>query len=132
MNSKVKNIIIAALRKINRNYWEPRKTAKNRCKVDKALYKCEECGVLVYEGKSAVSYFALQEKYHPQEVRMERFDMDHRVPVVALEGWEDWNTFIDRLFCAEENWQGLCSSVCHSKKTKAEQKIRLKNKYGKK
>ena len=131
MDNKLRNRIISALRRINRNYWGPRKAAKNRCKVDKALFQCEECGVLVYEGSSAVSYFNYQELYAPKEVRMERFDMDHQIPVIdPVTGWKDWNEYMDRLFCPEENWKGLCSEVCHKSKTKAETKIRWANKYG--
>lgn len=131
LDNKLQNRIIQALRKINRNYWGPRKAAKLKCKVNKALYKCEECGVLVYEGKSAVSYFNYVEMYAPKEVRMERFDMDHTQPVVdPAVGFVDWNTYMDRLFCPEENWKGLCSEVCHKAKTKAETKVRWAKKYG--
>lgn len=133
MDSKLRNRIISALRRINRNYWGPRKDAKNRCKVDKALFKCEECGVLIYEGLSAVSYFNYVEKYSPKEVRMERFDMDHQIPVIdPVEGFKNWDEYMDRLFCPVENWKGLCSTDCHKKKTASESKVRWAKKYGNK
>lgn len=35
----------------------------------------------------------------------------------------DYSVYIERLFCPEENLQGLCKS-CHDKKTKLENKNR--------
>lgn len=46
--------------------------------------------------------------------------VDHIAPVVDPKvGFVDWNTFIDRLFCTEDNLQALCTE-CHSTKTKKE------------
>ena len=59
--------------------------------------------------------------------------VDHISPVI-LDGFVDWNTFIDRLFHAENNLQVLCSYKlkdvdkhggevsCHLKKTRLERK----------
>ena len=48
---------------------------------------------------------------------------DHRDPVIDPEkGFEDWNTFMERLFLGDI--QPLCKSRCHAEKTKAENKIR--------
>lgn len=42
--------------------------------------------------------------------------MDHIDPVVGTaDGWIDWNTYIDRLFCPVEKLQALCE-LCHKRK----------------
>ena len=46
--------------------------------------------------------------------------VDHIDPIGKL---EDWNTWIDRLFCGTENLQLLCKS-CHKEKTADERKQR--------
>lgn len=42
--------------------------------------------------------------------------VDHIKPVGKF---KDWNTYIENLFCEEENLQLLCKE-CHDKKTKKE------------
>jgi 5-methylcytosine-specific restriction endonuclease McrA len=70
-----------------------------------AHYKCADCG----------------EEFPQKEIQC-----DHINPVVSpLDGFIDWDTFIDRLFCEASNLQVLCTS-CHNKKTKEEKKIRNK------
>lgn len=50
--------------------------------------------------------------------------VDHILPVVDPEtGFVDWDTFIDRMFCEEENLQVVCKP-CHLKKSKEERKKR--------
>jgi len=50
--------------------------------------------------------------------------VDHIDPVVSVEeGFVDWNTFMERLFCDASNLQVLCS-VCHKNKTSEERKAR--------
>lgn len=49
--------------------------------------------------------------------------VDHAVPVVDPEkGFENWDTFVDRLFCPKENLAVLCKS-CHKKKTDTEKSV---------
>jgi hypothetical protein len=51
-------------------------------------------------------------------------NVDHIDPVVdPATGFVDWNTFIERLFCSEDNLQVLCSK-CHTEKTKQEREVR--------
>jgi 5-methylcytosine-specific restriction endonuclease McrA len=59
--------------------------------------------------------------------------MDHKIPVVdPQEGFTTWDSYINRMFCPEENFQVLCSP-CHDTKTKSEDHIRhRKNKSVKK
>ena len=130
MDNKRKQKYIQAARKISR--WNPaRQAVKKAAKIDKALYQCSKCGVLCYEGKSSITFVSYKEKYAPTEVRQEFCDIDHKITVVPLEGWDDWNGFYERLECREENLQALCQE-CHGEKTSKEKKIRLAHKYGKK
>jgi 5-methylcytosine-specific restriction endonuclease McrA len=131
MDKKTHNRLIQAARKISLG-WGPRKKAKEKCKVDKALFECSKCGAYIYEGKSEVNFMLYIDKYDKKEVRMERFDMDHIVPVIAVDSAShSWDVYYTRLFCGEENYRGLCQ-VCHKAKSTAENKIRYAIKYGKK
>lgn len=109
--------------------WKPRVNAKQRCKVDKATYRCQKCGSFSYEGVNPVFFVELQEKYPDKKIVMDRFAMDHIDPVQPTDGSaHDWNVYYERLFCGEENFRGLCKE-CHDKKSKQENAIRNRNKY---
>lgn len=55
--------------------------------------------------------------------------VDHIVPVISIdEGFNDWNEFIDRLWCDKSNLQRICDT-CHDKKTQDERIERLYKKY---
>lgn len=111
--------------------WGPRVAAKQKCKVDKATYRCQKCGAYVYEGVSLVTFVEMQEKYPDQNIIMDKFQMDHIDSVVDLSGdAHSWDVYYKRLFCEEDNYRGLCAP-CHKKKSKIENEIRKKNKYGK-
>jgi len=43
-----------------------------------------------------------------------QLEVDHIVEIGPFKN--DWNDFIDRMFCSQDNLQALCF-VCHSKKT---------------
>lgn len=50
--------------------------------------------------------------------------VDHKKPVVdPKEGFVDWNTYIERMYCSIKNLQVLCKP-CHKTKTLAERKKR--------
>ena len=58
---------------------------------------------------------------------MEKISLDHKICVISPEkGFEDWNTYIERLFCPEENYQVICKT-CHDAKTKEERAIAAKH-----
>lgn len=51
---------------------------------------------------------------------------DHVSPVVdPVEGFQDWDTFIERLFVEQAGFQAVCVE-CHKEKTAAERLIRFK------
>lgn len=84
--------------------WPARKAAIQKARVSRGKYKCATC-----EG----------DQFGPKEIQL-----DHIIPVVDEEaGFIDWNTYIDRLFCIEDNFQVLCKP-CHAAKTFFEQEIR--------
>lgn len=93
---------------------------KNSLKCDKALFSCELCDTLIYEGASEKNYEALKEKYAPRKVIKCKVQLDHIDPVVEVEkGFIDWNTYIERLWCDPANYQGICKQ-CHADKSKEE------------
>jgi 5-methylcytosine-specific restriction endonuclease McrA len=54
--------------------------------------------------------------------------VDHIEPVVSpQDGFQDWWTYMNRLYCEAENLQVLCKP-CHKGKTAEERKERVKNK----
>lgn len=73
-----------------------------RAKKDSVQYQCQVCGEWV--GSTCI-------------------EVDHINSVIDNEkGFENWETFIERLFCSKENLQRICDD-CHDKKTAAERDI---------
>lgn len=55
--------------------------------------------------------------------------VDHKEPVISvIDGFVNWETFIDRLFCEKENLQPCCAT-CHKSKTYQERISRLLIQY---
>ena len=98
-----------------------RAKAKARCKVDTATFKCESCGILLYEGTLESRYKKMCMKYGAEyEVIKGKIELDHKIPVVEVKkGFCDWNTYIERLYVGPEDYQGLCRT-CHAEKSKKE------------
>ena len=65
-------------------------------------------------------------------VSSSKISVDHIDPVISVEqGKQDWNTFVDRLWCntaGKANLQRICDD-CHDKKTYKERIARLLIKY---
>ncbi|MGH7974921.1 MAG: HNH endonuclease signature motif containing protein [bacterium] len=76
----------------------------SRGKKDAVQYQCKACKLWV--GSTHV-------------------EVDHIIPVIEVndQGFVDWNTYVERLFCGPENLQVLCDP-CHDKKTHEEQQTR--------
>lgn len=108
-DSKTKTFIVGVLRAGARR-WPPKYETLKEAYVGKkknkktnrvgSHYVCNLC----------------KEEYPASEV-----NVDHIAPVVdPVEGFIDWNTFIERLFCSKDNLQVLCTE-CHTHiKTKGE------------
>jgi hypothetical protein len=116
--AKIKN----ALRRIHMHDKQKR-TAKDRCKIDKATFKCEAegCKIALYEGVSEKNYLATVKRHQGvYEVLQAKLELDHIYPVVEpKKGYADWNTYIERLYCSPEGYQGLCRD-CHAEKSATE------------
>ncbi len=70
-----------------------------RAKKDAVQYQCNVCSTWTKSTAIAV---------------------DHIEPVIDVtDGFIDWNTFVQRLFCGPENLQVICDD-CHQKKTNQE------------
>lgn len=123
MEAKFKGKIISALRKLTWS-WKPYNNVKNAAKVDAACFECSSCGKYCYDGKSERNLKKLQDKYPNKNVQKETIYIDHIDPVIPLEHWNwDWNDYISRIFCSEENLQPLCKE-CHNEKSNIEKEIR--------
>lgn len=108
--------IISALRKASMK-WPPRNEAKKNARVARGMYKCDNCGVV---GPATIP--------PKRETRRRRNNsaVDHVNPVVdPANGFIDWNTYIDRMFCELEGFQVLCWE-CHDKKSAEEREARKK------
>lgn len=123
--AKIKN----ALRRIHL-HDKQRRIAKDRCKIDSALFKCEAegCKIALYEGSSDKNYLALVEKYKSEyEVIKGKIEADHELEVVEpKKGFCDWNTYIERLWCSSEGYNMLCSE-CHKERTQSQVEKRVKH-----
>lgn len=80
----------------------------SRAKKDAVQYRCNVCTTYVGSTKVAV---------------------DHITPVISVnDGFVDFNTFIERLFCDVSNLQVICDT-CHNLKTNSERITRLTKQY---
>lgn len=104
------SFVKSALRAKSR-FWKPISETIKKAKVARGHYNCNGCGQVVttstvIEGK-----------------RMKNIFVDHIDPVVDPNtGFSGWDTFVNRLFCEEDNLQLLCKS-CHDLKSKEEREV---------
>ena len=121
----LKQFLIPFLRKASLR-WPPKIEARKRAKVvvpdgffkngrerTKVMYKCQnpECGKLVDQFNGHI---------------------DHIIPVIKVdEGFQDWQKYIESLFCSVDNLAHLCVE-CHEAKSNLEMTERYKYKSTKK
>lgn len=119
--AKFRGKIISALRKLTYS-WEPRKKVLQAAQRAPATYECNMCSSWVYKGASKSNFQHISEDNPRQKVIQAKVCVDHISPVVDPEkGFEDWDTYINNMFCPEDNLQVLCGP-CHDKKTKEEKR----------
>lgn len=105
--------VFSALRRAHRNSPEYRQTlanakseyfitCKNGNQARRVQYECKACG---NKGSRKNVY------------------VDHREPVIAVTGFQGFETYIKRLFCGTVGLDILCKS-CHDRKTKHENFLR--------
>lgn len=107
--------LVAAARKTWR--WSPARTqVLNRAKVDKGLWRCEQCQTVV----GSIQYITKRGR------KAKKIDgaIDHIQPIgTQPRDWSEYPTFYALVFCGIENLQFLCSS-CHDTKSKKEAGVR--------
>ena len=106
--------VIKHLRRIS-GMWPAKNEAINRAKVKVHIgfYKNGKP-----EYKTMIQCYLCNELYDRTEIQV-----DHIVPVVNLDGFTDWNTYIPQLFCNVDNLGAACKG-CHYIKTQAENEER--------
>ena len=114
-SARFNNFIRSALRSASIR-WGPTNKAR----------KAAEMGRKINErtGRLAMHYLCnhCQGSFVARDVQV-----DHISPVVsAIDGFVDWNTYIDRMFCEQDGYQVLCKE-CHNKKTAEERGQRSGN-----
>ena len=112
--ARFRAFIISALRAYMKRFppkWKALKAAMVGKKINKRTgrlaehYLCASCG----------DFFVARD-----------VQVDHIDPVVSPEeGFQDWWTYFNRLYCEADNLQVLCKQ-CHKEKTNAERKERMK------
>ena len=112
--ARFRAFIISALRAYMKRFppkWKALKAAMVGKKINKRTgrlaehYLCASCG----------GFFVARD-----------VQVDHIDPVVSPEeGFQDWWTYFNRLYCEADNLQVLCKQ-CHREKTNAERKERMK------
>lgn len=85
--------------------WPARTEAKARARTSRGRYRCAYC----------------QQEWGPKEIQL-----DHILPVVAINGLNDWNNIVERMFCDASGLQILCLQ-CHRGKSKKESASRGKS-----
>lgn len=96
--------------------------AKKRCKKDVATFECENCGILIYEGKSDKRYDELKENWKSvgKELIRGKLELDHQIPVVNVKkGFGSWDDYIHGLWVDDSMYDGLCRE-CHAEKSAKE------------
>jgi len=64
------------------------------------------------------------------KIPKDKLEIDHTIPVVPLTGFDDWQSYIDRLFTEPDGLRAICSE-CHKTHTAIHAGIRKKNKKSK-
>jgi hypothetical protein len=115
----VKSWLINSLRRISSRY-PPIYTTLNNAKIYKneGKYKNGKPKIRVYFKCVECEKLKKKKLYTRQEI-----NVDHIEEVIGTEGFVDWNTYIDRLFCEATNLQCLCLEH-HKEKTDENNKTR--------
>lgn len=109
MSFDKKEWIKLAIRRASYKY-PPRYTAKVNARRGRNQYECAICKKLV-----------------PNKL----IQIDHLQPVVSVEGFKDWNDYVERMFCDLSGLQAICID-CHKVKSNAENEMRRRNLQNKK
>jgi len=105
------SFIRSALRQKSR-WWRP-------------ITQCKQNAKRPYKGPNKRQRFEYQCNFCQNWFLEKKINVDHVIPVGALNCSQDLPGFVERLFCEVDNLQILCST-CHDNKTKLESEDRKK------
>ncbi len=88
---------MSALRRISR-FWSPARECLAKARLSRGVYECQLC---------------------KKVVNNKQIKIDHIDPVIPIEGFQNWDHVINRLFCEADGFQAICKE-CHDEKTKKE------------
>lgn len=117
--SRFKSFITSLIRSGTRR-WAPISDVLKKARVRRGVYLCAGYGIEPHEVPASIP--------NPKGgKRIKNAVVDHIDPVVdPKKGFESWDTFIERLYCEEDNLQVLCHD-CHTRKSNDERERRSKN-----
>lgn len=97
------NFAVAILRRGSYK-WPSKNIIKIEARVERGMYKCASCS----------------QCFGPKDIQV-----DHISPVIPVSGWDNFDNYIERLYCDSNSLQVLCK-LCHSNKTAVESNLRVK------
>lgn len=102
LSKGVRSFAMNALRRASYK-WPGRFNTLKKAHIGRNQYLCAGCGGVF---------------------KKKEINLDHVEPVMPIEGTEDFNVLIERLFVPESGWQVLCKDRCHAAKTEKENEQR--------
>lgn len=113
--ARFNSFIKSGLRYTSRK-WGPINKVKSKARIERGFYLCAGCKQSVPTTKKV------------GDKRLKNVFVDHIYPVVdPTKGFTTWDSFIERLFCEEDNLQLLCKE-CHDEKSLKEKALSAKHK----
>ena len=106
-----RSFIVSVLRSGTRR-WPPKFLTLNEAKTEKKIN--------VKTGRLAQHYLCAG---CDNDFPAKDINVDHIIPVVGPEGFVNWDTYIERMYCDKENFQILCTN-CHTEKSMGERQSR--------
>jgi len=104
--ARFRSFIVSALRRAS-GRWGPKYGCKKAARIGRNEYRCASCSKVVGNSECHV---------------------DHIQPVVdPVCGFQDWNTYVERLFVEREGFRLLCKA-CHAEVTAKQREVRKANK----
>lgn len=118
MDNRKKSFAIRMLRKASLR-WRPRNEAKNEGRKQMPVTRNTKMGPKTKDIWHYQCALCPSDVWH----RDKDIQLDHVEPAVPQTGWENFDSFIDRLFVETTGFQKLCKTH-HETKTKQENELR--------
>lgn len=101
LNPKLKSKLRSSARRLWLWYSDERKAVIKAAKAKNNKYTCQSCN---------------------NEFKLKEIHVDHIIPCGGFTTIKEFGTWLNKLFCPEDNLRILCKN-CHSIKTQADKKI---------